>query len=184
VVHGTTHDGLRVTTAERTLADLWRKVGPGYRNKMLREALRLKHTTPTALDAHLNAAAPRNRPRSLNVLLDRYRRLGLDRTKSDAEARGLDLLDARHVELPEVNITIAGFEADYVWPHLRLIVEVDGDQWHQDKARDAEKTAAWTRAGHRVRRVEADVIFGTPERFVEGVRRAIGAAAALPSAAA
>jgi very-short-patch-repair endonuclease len=177
VVQGTIRDGLRVTTAERTLADLWRKVGPGYRNKMLREALRLKCTTPTALDAHLEAAAARNRPASLKVLLDRYRRLGLDRTKSDAEARGLELLDEHGVELPEVNVQVAGFEADYVWPRLHLIVEVDGDQWHQDKARDAEKTAAWTGAGHAVRRVEADVIFATPERFVDGVRRARAAAA-------
>ena len=56
-------------------------------------------------------------------------------------------------ELPDVNRVIAGYEADLSWPRHNLVVEVDGDQFHSDKRLDATKTAAWRRAGHKVRRI-------------------------------
>ncbi len=58
--------------------------------------------------------------------------------------------------LPLVNVPIAAYEADFVWPDLALIVETDGDAWHRtdvDRVRDAERDAIHRALGYTVFRV-------------------------------
>lgn len=168
----TTLDGLPITTPERTLADLWSRTHEGERRKMLREALRLQSTTPGKLQSHLDSAPARRRPASLAAYVARYERLQLHRCKSDAEARALELVDRAGLALPDVNVRRAGEEADLSWPDRRLIIEIDGGQFHKDKQEDARKAAAWTTAGWCVRRVTSDTVFERPDRLIEMVRRA------------
>jgi hypothetical protein len=173
----TTFDGIRITTAERTVAAVWPRLRTDRaRHKLVREALRLRRTTVPRLRAHLDAAPSRNAPRKLIALLDRYERLQLHRCRSDAEAYAVELIDAAGLPLPQINVRIAGEEADLSWPDRRLVIEIDGDRFHQDKAEDARKTAIWTAARHRVRRAPADLVFGDPARFVAGVRGHLAAA--------
>jgi len=167
-----TLSGLPITTPERTLADLWpRLAAENERRKMLREALRTKKTTAHHLDRHLVGAPNRNRPASLMQLMQLYEHLRLHRCKSDAEAYAVELIAEAKLPLPDVNIYRAGEEADLSWPDRRLIIEIDGDQFHQDKREDARKTAVWQQAGWRVRRAPSDLVFDQPRRFVAGVRR-------------
>jgi very-short-patch-repair endonuclease len=168
--HTTLH-GFAITTPERTLGDLWPRLDERGRRKLLREALRLRRTTVPELRHHLAAAPPRNRPRTLIDVLARYERLGLDRCRSDAEAYALELLDRHRIALPVVNIMVSGFEADLSWPAARVIVEIDGRDFHRDKAHDAVKTRAWTAAGWRVRRIDADDLFEQPQAFADQLRR-------------
>ncbi len=171
-VEPTTLDGVPITTPERTLADLWRRVHPvSARRKMLREALRLKRTTAPRLREHLGNAPPRNRPATLGRMLAQYEHLRLDRCKSDAEAHAVELLATASVSLPAINERRAGEEADLSWERERLIIEIDGGQFHQDKAEDARKTAIWTQARWTVRRVPTDVVFGDSRRFVALTRQ-------------
>lgn len=123
----TTLDGLPITTPEQTLEHLWRKLPDTQRSKMLREALRLKRTTPARLTG----------PPSLLQVSRRYARLPLASCRSDAEARALELIDEAGLPLPSVNTRIATEEADLSWPDRRLIIEIDGDQFHHDKREDA-----------------------------------------------
>jgi very-short-patch-repair endonuclease len=169
-IHATTLDGLPITTAERTLADLWRFLGDLQRRKALREALRLETLTIASLTEHLSAVNGRNRPASLTRLLERYRDLQLHRCRSDAEAYAVELIAAARLPLPDINRRIAGEEADLSWPSRRLIVEIDGDQFHADKTEDARKTSIWTAAGYRVERVPAQTVFVSPKLFVARVR--------------
>jgi len=170
-IDATTLNGLPITTPERTIADLWpRLASEREQRKMLREALRLKRTTTERQAAHLAGAAPRNRPSSLMQLLTRYEHLQLQRCKSDAEAHAVELIASAKLPLPQINIYRAGEEADLSWPDHHLIIEIDGDQFHQDKREDARKTEIWERAGWRVRRAESALVFNEPRRFVAGVR--------------
>lgn len=167
-------DGLPITTPERTVADLWPRLRiERERHKLLREALRLQRTTVAALRLHLETAPARNSPKALADLLERYARLGLQRCRSDAEARAIELLDVAGLPLPQVNVRIAREEADLSWPARRLIVEIDGGQFHLDKAEDARRTAIWRAAGWRVIRVSSDLVFDHPARFVALVRGAL-----------
>ncbi len=156
----TTLRGLPITTPEQTLAHLWPKLNDHQQRKMLREALRLKATTHPRLTG----------PRSLLRVSQRYQRLQLHRCKSDAEAYAVELIDQAGLPLPQINIYRAGKEADLSWEDRRLIIEIDGDQFHQDKREDAIKTATWQAASWRVRRAPSDLVFGEPDRFVAGVR--------------
>jgi very-short-patch-repair endonuclease len=169
--HATTLDHLPITTPERTLADLWRTLPTDRaRRKLLREALRLRRTSTRSLREHLEQAPPRLRAATLRRLLERYERLALHRCRSDAEARAVELIADARLPLPRINTPIAGEEADLSWLDVHLIIEIDGDQFHQDKAEDARRSTIWTEAGWRVRRAPADLVFAQPRTFAERVR--------------
>jgi very-short-patch-repair endonuclease len=157
--------GLPITTAERTIADLWPALDERARTKMLREALRLRSTTVHRLHAHLTQAPPRRRPAILTRLIRRYERLQLHRCRSDAEAYAVDLIDRARLSIPGINHRIAGEEADLSWPTHRLILEIDGDQFHQDKTEDARRTRAWRQAGWAVHRATSGNVFNHPAAF-------------------
>lgn len=157
-----TVDGIRVTTPERTIIDLWPHLSPWARSKMLREALRKQVTTPALLLAAIHSHQRRAGVGVLRAeILDRIH-LPFDRCRSDAEAYGLVILDDAGVEIPQVNERFADEEADFCWADRRDITEIDGPQWHRFKEDDARKTVIWTRAGYRVRRIDSELVFREP----------------------
>jgi Protein of unknown function (DUF559) len=169
-LHATTLHGLPVTTPERTLADLWPRLDAKEQARTLRNALRLKRLTITSLAAHLESVSGRQRPRSLVTLLGRYEALAIHRCRSDAEALAVVTLADANVTPPAINVRIAGEEADLSWPARRLIIEIDGGSFHQDKLEDARKTAAWRAAGWHVERLDAADVYDDPERLIRAAR--------------
>jgi very-short-patch-repair endonuclease len=169
-LHATTLDGLPITTPERTLADLWPRLDAKAQAHMLRNALRLKLLTIPSLNAHLRIASARNRPRTLTNHLNRYETLELHRCRSDAEAAAAVVLADAKIAPPRINVRIAGEEADLSWADRRLIVEIDGGSYHQDKLEDARRTAAWRAAGWHVERVPAAAVYDSPQRLIRAAR--------------
>jgi hypothetical protein len=156
-------DGIPITSPERTLVDIAADADPG---RPLREARRLKLTTPYSLAVSLQKHANRRGAARLKRLNDRYAGLPYSRCRSDAEAKALETLHDAGVELPAVNERFAGEEADLTWPTRRLIIEIDGPQFHQIAAEDARKQALWEAAGYSVRRITSDAVYEAPERLV------------------
>lgn len=167
-VHATTLRGLPITTPERTLADLWPHVTDPPR--LLRNALRLKLLTIPSLSAHLRQASARQRPSTLTRRLAQYEHLQLARCRSDAEAAAVVALADAGVPTPDINVRIAGEEADLSWEKRRVILELDGGSFHQDKLEDARKTAIWRAAGWDVRRLPTDVVYDDPKRLIRAAR--------------
>ena len=165
-VHATTLNRLPITTPERTLADLWPRLDAKDQANTLRNALRLKRLTIPSLAAHLSTASARQRPRTLTKQVERYERLELRRCRSDAEALAVVTLADAGIEAPNVNVRIAGLEADLSWPNRRLILEIDGAAFHQDKLGDARRTAAWHAAGWHVERLPATAVYDDPSRLI------------------
>jgi Protein of unknown function (DUF559) len=91
----------------------------------------------------------------------------LARARSDAEARALEVLAVAGVAPPLLNVRYEGEEADLSWPADRLIVEIDGAQFHQDPAEDARKDRVWRGAGWTVVRLPSPVVFERPETLIE-----------------
>jgi hypothetical protein len=166
----TSLNGLPITTPERTLADLWPRLDPKQQGNMLRNALRLKRLTIPSLAAHLSTVTSRQRPRTLTSQLDRYAKLKLHRCRSDAEALAVMTLADAEVPPPDINVRHAGEEADLSWPARRLILEIDGGSFHQDKLEDARKTAVWRAAGWHVERVPAADVYDDPDRLIRAAR--------------
>jgi very-short-patch-repair endonuclease len=164
--HVVLRDGVRVTSAARTIVDLSAHLSEKQRAKAVRQAIRLKATT--ALEVRLVAAAHHGRRgiAGLEALAARLEKLPLARTRSDAEARALEVLQAAGRASPQVNRWLAGEEADLVWVDARRILEIDGPQFHQDPVEDARKEAAWRAAGWTVHRIPSDLVFDDPVQLV------------------
>jgi hypothetical protein len=160
----TQHMGIPITTPERTLVDICGGMSPKRAGRCLREALRLRTTTT----AEVLRCVERHggRPSVIASLASRYATLPYGRTRSDAEARALELLHDAGAELPAVNVRIGGEEADLAWLGRRLIVEIDGPQYHQFRDEDARKTAVWQARGFDVRRVPSGIVYDDPDAFV------------------
>jgi hypothetical protein len=154
--------GIPVTTVPRTLLDLAATASDRALAWMVREAVRLERTSLSELGEALGRYRGRRGSRRLALTLARYSGLPLERARSGAEVRALEILRDAGRPLPRLNFRIAGEEADLSWPSERLIVEIDGGPFHLDVGEDARKEAAWKSAGWDVRRLPSDAVYERP----------------------
>lgn len=145
----------RITTPAKTLADLKRVL------------------TPDAFEQAL-AAAERQK------LVDGYD-LGHRPvyTRSQNERAFLRLLKDHHLPKPRVNEPLGRFEADFLWPDQRLVVEIDCYFTHgnprtfeTDRLKDEHFELD---LGLRVRRITDQRLHGDPAGVAAVVSRALGA---------
>jgi very-short-patch-repair endonuclease len=173
-----TRRGIRVTSPARTIVDNARDPD-------------LEELVATALDARLVsqrqideaiARCPKSPgvPR-LHALV--HQEGGPRVTRSWGERRILSLIRTAALPVPETNVPLHGFVVDALWRDLRLVVEVDGYEYHggrasfeSDRARDATLVAA----GYRVIRFTAVQLRDEPLVVIAR----LAAALALTSAAA
>jgi hypothetical protein len=158
--------GIPITSVLRTLLDLARAVSERGLARAVREAVRLDLITIDALGDGLGRYRGRRGSRRLASTVARYSGLPLERARSGAEIRALEILRAAGRPLPRLNVRIAGEEADLSWTTPRLIVEIDGGPFHLDEGEDARKQTAWEAAGWTVRRVPSDDIYERPQRLL------------------
>lgn len=160
--------GLPCVSPARALLDLMSQRPESNAARLVRSALREGAVTGADLSVILALHAGRRGVARLRQYTAKYAHLPLHRTKSDAEALGLAVLDAVGIEIPAVNSKVAGEEADYVWSSARWIVELDSRRWHHP-VEDARKTAVWERAGWTVHRVPTDDVYHRPHRLLAAV---------------
>jgi hypothetical protein len=103
---------------------------------------------------------------------------GTTRTRSQLEERMLGLCHRFGLPTPEVNATIEGHEADFVWPEERLLAETDGWAAHgtrtafeRDRRRDADLLAA----GWRMLRISHERLGREPDWVAERIAEALRA---------
>jgi hypothetical protein len=155
-----------LTTVDRTLLDLARGVSPSALARAVREAVRLELTTLIALGDALGKHHGRRGAGRLAEVIARYSGLPLERARSGAEIRAIEILRDAGRPLPRLNHRVAGEEADLSWPPFRLIVEIDGDPFHLDVGEDARKQAVWEAAGWEVRRLDSSYVYEAPHRLL------------------
>jgi putative AbiEi antitoxin of type IV toxin-antitoxin system len=159
--------GIPITRIERTLLDVARVVSERALARAMREALRLRVTTVAALGDSLGRYQGRRGSARLARAVARFTGLPAHRARSGAEIRAMGILRDAGRPLPNLNVRIAGEEADLSWPRRRLIVEIDGAPFHLDRGEDARKAAAWAAAGWKVRRLPADDVYERPLRLLD-----------------
>jgi very-short-patch-repair endonuclease len=105
---------------------------------------------------------------------------GVRVTRSDLEARLLDVLQAVGLPLPATNLDLhvggEWIEADCVWRDEWLIVELDGYETHRTRAayeRDRARDRALTASGWRVIRITWRQLEDEPERLIADLRAAL-----------
>jgi len=162
----TTLRGIPITSVPRTLLDLAGKVSERALARTLREAVRLELTDLDLLGDRLGRYRGRRGARRLAAAIARYAGLPLERARSGAEIRALEILRAAGRSLPVLNVRVAGEEADLSWRGHRLIVEIDGGPFHLDRGEDARKQRAWEGAGWTVQRLASDDVYERPDRLL------------------
>ena len=162
----TTLRGIPITSVERTLLDLARWMGERALARTLREALRLRLTAMATLGDGLGRYHGRRGSRRLAIAVARYAGLPVERARSGAEIRALEILRAADRPLPLLNERIAGEEADLSWRSERLIIEIDGAPFHLDAGEDGRKQGNWEAAGWTVRRLPSEDVYERPHRLL------------------
>lgn len=137
--------------------DTW-QLGKGFR-----ESIRVKATTA---DEIAKGLAGQRGTAVLADRCDRYATIPYHRCRSDAESLGLEILHNARAEPPEVNVSVAGARPDFTWRRHKLIIEIDGPQYHLFADEDARKQARWEAAGFTVRRLSSNDVYFRPERLV------------------
>jgi hypothetical protein len=158
--------GVPITSPGRTLLDIAPAVSDRALARAVREAVRLEWITIPGLIDTLRGFRGRRGVRRLTATVARYTGLPIERARSGAEVRALEILRDAGRRLPEINELIAGAEADLSWPSERLIVEIDGGPFHLDVGEDARKEAAWRTAGWTVRRLPSEDVYERPDRLL------------------
>jgi very-short-patch-repair endonuclease len=180
--HATRHQtkrGIRVTSPARTVLDNARD--PDL-EELLGNALATNLVTTRKLDLAIAECPTRPGVPRLHRIL--HQEGGPRRTRSWAERRLLVLVRQAGLPVPLTNQMLNGYQVDAVWPEHRLVVEVDGYDFHRGRrafetgrARDAAHVAA----GFRVIRFTADQLRDEPLIGIGQLSAALALALALAS---
>ncbi len=131
----TTHNGIPVTTAVRTLVDLAVISRADDLEAAVNAADKLDLVSPGELRAALGKLAGQRGVAILRALLDRPT---FAVTDSRLEQRFLPIVRRAGLPPPLTQRWVNGFRVDFYWPSLGLIVETDGLRYHRTPA---EQTA-------------------------------------------
>jgi very-short-patch-repair endonuclease len=148
-----TRHRIRVTSPARTVVD--NACDPDL-EQLVATALASERVTVRQIEREIARCPIRHGVRRLNAVL---RQQGGPRlTRSWGERRLLSLVRQAGLPVPETNYPIFEYALDAFWPEHKLVVEVDGYEFHgdrqsfeSDRARDARLVAA----GYRVIRFTA-----------------------------
>lgn len=149
-------DGIPVTTAVRTLADLRRAVA-GHSRRGLVTPKELRRATRQADVLGLPIADGADR----------------DGTRSDLEWVFLRLCARYGLSTPEVNVQIGRDLVDFAWLDRRLVVETDGYRFHRGRAAfedDRDRDLRLRATGYEVIRLSNRQVRGEPSQVASVIQ--------------
>jgi hypothetical protein len=137
---------IRVTAPALTLVDVALSLTDSQLEAAINEADRLDVIDPESLRAELESMPRRPGLGRLRSVLDR-RTFVL--TRSELERLFLPITREVGLPTPQTQVLLNGFDVDFFWPDLGLVVETDGLRYHRtpaqqarDRVRDQNHTAA------------------------------------------
>jgi very-short-patch-repair endonuclease len=139
--------GIPVTTVVRTMLDLATVLTPRRLERSVNEADKLDLIDPEALRDVLDDHAGEPGVKPLRTLLDRDTFRLSDR---ELEVLFRPLAASAGLPTPRTKVFVNGFEVDFFWPELGLVVETDGFRYHRTAAtqsRDALRDQTHTALG-------------------------------------
>jgi very-short-patch-repair endonuclease len=143
----TTEYGIPVTTPIQTLIDMTLRLDRAGVERMINEADKYNLAHPPGIRRALGNRTGESGVAQLRQILDR-RTFRL--TKEELERRFLPLACKAGLPVPLTGQWVNGFEVDFYWPDLGLVVETDGLRYHRtpaEQARDRLRDQAHTATG-------------------------------------
>ncbi|MGZ6725550.1 MAG: DUF559 domain-containing protein [Solirubrobacteraceae bacterium] len=164
------HQGIRATSPARTLYDIAPRLRPRTRARVVNDALRSDYLHEAALTDLLL----RFPDRPATKLLMPFVAHDGGPTRSPLEDDFLAFCERHHLPRPQTNVDIAGYLADAYFPEHRLIVELDGYDFHRDRQAfesDRNRDADTLLAGLATVRITHERIHETPAKEADRLRR-------------
>jgi hypothetical protein len=161
----TERNGIPVTTVARTLLDLADVLDHQALKRTISEAEYRGLFDLTAL-----IAVVQNNPGRRGAKLMRAAEAAGHRTRSPLEDRFLAFVQRWGVEEPESNVWLEGYEVDFLWRRVRLVVEMDGAAEHGTRAAvrgDRKRDRVLWRAGFRTIRLTDDALDAEEEVLLD-----------------
>jgi hypothetical protein len=161
----TERNGIPVTTVARTLLDLADVLDHQALKRTISEAEYRGLFDLTAL-----IAVVQNNPGRRGAKLMRAAEAVGHRTRSPLEDRFLAFVERWGVEEPESNVWLEGYEVDFLWRRVRLVVEMDGAAEHGTRAAvrgDRKRDRVLWRAGFRTIRLTDDALDAEEEVLLD-----------------
>jgi hypothetical protein len=145
----TRHYGIPVTTLARTLLDLAEVLDTPSLTRAVNEARLRRKSTLTDL-AELLDRSPGRATKRLRPFIQNP----TGPTRSEFEDAFLAFVHRHGLPMPEMNQIVAGYEVDVLYRKQRLVVELDGREFHENAFEaDRERDAAVLNAGLSVLRL-------------------------------
>lgn len=141
------HLGIPVTDPVCTFLDLGSLLSASQLETAINEGDKLELIDPDELRSAVAVGRHRRGAPAVRAVLDRHT---FTLTDSELERRFLPLACAAGLPLPETGRYRNGFEVDFLWPSLGLVVETDGLRYHRtpaEQARDRLRDQAHAAAG-------------------------------------
>jgi very-short-patch-repair endonuclease len=116
---------------------------------------------PTPPGPALHQCCSSNNPGRRGARLRKAIEAKRHRTRSPLEDRFLAFVERWGIEEPESNVWLEGYEVDFLWRRVGLVVEMDGAAEHGTRAavrRDRKKDRVLWRAGFRTMRLTDDAL--------------------------
>ncbi len=168
-------EGVPIVSAARALLDIAPDLSERDLERAFDEALVQNLMTLPRVRAMLNRYPGRPGSRILRELAEPGRHSAL--TRSEAEERMLALLRRGRIRLPETNVKVGRYTADFFWRAEGVIVEVDGYRYHSGRSafeRDHRRDAEHQNMGLLVIRVTWRQLVREPEAVLVLIARALG----------
>src|SRR5947209_14883815 len=165
--------GIPTTAPARAVIDYAATASAQEAERAMAEAFALKIVTEAQLRAAIDRAPNRAGVASTRAILGLPGRPS--RTRSGGERAMLRLIRAAGLPEPRANYPVAGFTADFCWPDVRLIVEVDGHPFHSTRPaveRDHRRDLIHREAGYEVIRFTARQLEEEPVYVATVIARA------------
>jgi very-short-patch-repair endonuclease len=169
-------DGIPVTSLARTILDYASTASLQRTRLALEKVERMGFLIGRELDELLERNAFHRGKRTLRGALAELRGPA-PWTQSELEDRFLALVRAAGLPEPEMNVLVEGELVDAVWPDARLIVEIDGYDYHKSRAQfeaDRRRDAKLQVAGYRVVRLTQQRIASEPRSVMAQLRALLG----------
>lgn len=152
----TRRHGLPITAPARTILDQAAVLAARELERAIDEARAQRLVNDASLVAAVRRAPNHRGARAVRAHLETAGEPHM--TRSEAEERMLALVRAADLPRFETNRYVLGYEVDFLWRALRVVVEVDSWQFHRDRKRfedDRRRDADLQAAGHVVLRITA-----------------------------
>jgi very-short-patch-repair endonuclease len=178
------HEGIPTTSVHRTIFDLAASVPVDEVVAMIKEAEYLNRWDRLSLPDLLERYPGKRGSRKLRFALDRITEEPPGRTRSKLEERFAPFLRRHRLPSPCFNDWILlgpqRFQVDCHWPHLHLIVELDGWEGHSSRSAfqdDRARDRALHAAGFSVVHLTWNQLDVEPEAVAADLRALLGTTA-------